>query len=97
MVPTHDDGRKNALWGALMAGGWGCEYYFGYKRDHSDLTCQDFRSRDVFWDQCRYALDFFKKQDVPLWRMHCDDELTDADDDYCFFEEGNIYLIYQSN
>ena len=93
--PTHDDGRKNALWGTLMAGGWGCEYYFGYKADHSDLTCQDFRSRDVFWDQCRYALEFFKKQNVPFWRMHCDDELTKEGDDYCFFEDGNIYLIYQ--
>ena len=93
--PAHNDARKNALWGTLMAGGWGCEYYFGYKADHSDLTCQDFRSRDIFWDQCRYALEFFKKQNIAFWKMHCDDEFTNEDNDYCFFEEGNIYLIYQ--
>jgi len=93
--PAHDNVRINALWGALMAGGWGCEWYFGYEHDHSDLTCQDWRSRDKFWDQCRYAMEFLKKQNIPFWRMHCDDSLTNEDNDYCFFEEGSCYLIYQ--
>ena len=26
---SHEDGRKNALWGTFMAGGWGNEWYFG--------------------------------------------------------------------
>ena len=93
--PTHNDARINALWGNLLAGGWGCEYYFGYKHDHSDLTCQDFRSRDDFWDQCRIALDFFNDHNIPFQTMHCDDSLTDQDDDFCFFKEGRIYIIYQ--
>ena len=93
--PSHDSARKNALWGGLMAGGWGCEYYFGYKHDHSDLTCQDFRSRDAFWDYCRYALEFFRKQNLPLTQMNCDDALTPQKDDFCFFAEGRIYLIFQ--
>ncbi|MEM1062962.1 MAG: DUF5060 domain-containing protein, partial [Planctomycetota bacterium] len=46
---SHVDGRKNALWGTLMAGGWGNEYYFGYGHAHSDLTLEDFRSRDDWW------------------------------------------------
>ena len=50
---SHEDGRKNALWGTLMAGGWGNEYYFGYAHDHSDLTLEDFRSRDLWWDYPR--------------------------------------------
>jgi len=93
--PTHNDARMNALWGTLMAGGWGCEWYFGYSCDHSDLTCQDFRSRDEFWDQCRYALEFFKKQNIPFWQMHSQDDLTESDNAFCFIKEGEIYLIYE--
>ena len=63
---SHDDGRKNGLWGTLMAGGWGNEWYFGYQHAHSDLTCEDFRSRDRWWDYCRYALEFFKKHEIPV-------------------------------
>lgn len=92
--PSHDNARINALWGTLMAGGWGCEWYFGYKNPHSDLTCQDFRSRDKFWDQCRYALEFFDKQKIPFWQMECDDELTPQKNDYCFYKDGSVYLIY---
>ena len=28
MIHTQHDVRKNTLWGNLMAGGAGCEYYF---------------------------------------------------------------------
>lgn len=44
----HNNARANALWGNLMAGGYGVEWYFGYASPNSDLTCQDFRSRDLF-------------------------------------------------
>ena len=74
--PTRDNPRKNALWGNLMAGGAGAEYYFGYAHDHSDLTCQDFRSRDAWWDYCRYALEFFQKH-LPFWQMWSANDLTD--------------------
>ncbi len=43
--PTHDIPRKQALWGNLMAGGSGVEWYFGYKYPHMDLNCEDWRSR----------------------------------------------------
>ena len=62
--PAHNDGRINALWGCLLAGGAGNEWYFGYKHAHSDLTCQDWRSRDLWWDQCRIALEFFNRDDA---------------------------------
>lgn len=39
--PTHNDARRNALWGHLLAGGAGNEWHFGYRHAHSDLTCQD--------------------------------------------------------
>ena len=92
--PTHDNPRKNALWGAIMAGGAGVEWYFGYKHPQSDLTCQDFRSRDLMWDQCRIALQFFDKYEIPFWDMKCEDEMTANTDDYVFCKPGEVYLVY---
>lgn len=74
--PGHDDARINGLWGAFMAGGCGTEWYFGYKDRRtgrpcafSDLSCQDWRSRDLFWDQARIARDFFYENAVPFPHM----------------------------
>lgn len=78
--PRHDEARKNALWGALMAGGAGIEWYFGYRHDHSDLTCQDWRSRDRMWDQSRYALEFFEQHEIPFWSMAASNHLSASGD-----------------
>jgi len=95
--PTHDNARKNALWSMLMAGGAGVEWYFGYAHPESDLTCQNWRSRANMWDQCRYALTFFKANQIPFWKMTNDDDLTTDREDYCFYQEGKIYLIYMKS
>jgi len=92
--PTRDNPRKNALWGVFMAGGAGIEWYFGYKHPHSDLTCQDYRTRDRMWDQSRYALEFFRLHEIPFWDMVNEDDLTNNRDDYCFVKPGELYLIY---
>ena len=91
--PDHDSVRKQALWGNLMAGGGGCEWYFGYKFPNNDLNCEDFRSRDRMWDQTRYALDFFQ-QHLPFVEMRHHDELTTSAADYCFAKAGEVYAIY---
>ncbi len=90
--PAHDNARMNGLWGCLLAGGAGNEWYFGYKHPHSDLTCQDWRSRDLWWDQCRIALEFFR-QHLPFPEMQSADRLTADGDDYCFAEPGEIYAV----
>ena len=74
--PHHDNARKNALWGMLMAGGAGIEWYFGYQHAHSDLNCQDWRSRDVMWDQSRHASRFFGEYKIPFWSMSASSELS---------------------
>ncbi len=94
---SHTDGRKNALWGNLMAGGAGLEFYFGYDHAHSDLTCEDWRSRDAFWDYCRYALEFFDAHPIPFWEMHNDNTKSSASNDYCFLKASEIYLVYLKN
>ncbi|MEL6142346.1 MAG: DUF5060 domain-containing protein, partial [Bacteroidota bacterium] len=93
--PDHDNARQNALWGALMAGAWGIEWYFGYENEHSDLTCQDWRSRDKIWDQSRYALDFFRNYKLPYWEMEPMDQLTTDTNDYVLAKPGNVYVIYR--
>ena len=92
------DIRKYTLWGNLMAGGAGVEYYFGYGLPENDLVCEDFRSRDRTWDYCRLALQFFRNKAIPFWHMRNDNSLvgnTENDNSrYCFAKEGEIYLVY---
>lgn len=93
----HNDARKNALWGAYIGGAWGIEWYFGYKHDHSDLTCEDFRSRDLFWDQCRIAREFMTKNDIPYWEMRSHDDLIQGTDNWCLAKPGKVYVLYMKN
>jgi len=96
--PGHDTLRQEVLWGHLMAGGPGVEWYFGYKYPPADLDCQDWRSRDTLWMQTKAALDFFRA--IPFWEMESHDELIDHQDGYCFAKPGEQYVVYlkkQSN
>ncbi len=92
--PAHDGPRKNALWGNLMGGGAGCEWYFGYNHPHTDLTCEDWRSRDKMWDLTRHALDFFRTQ-LPFQEMVPSDSLTSSG--WCLAKSGQIYAVYLPN
>ena len=91
---SHEDGRKNGIWGTFLAGGWGNEWYFGYKLHDSDLTCEDFRSRDDFWDYARHALNFFSTFKIPFWQMKNNNALSSAANDYCFYKWGETYVVY---
>lgn len=66
---SHTTIRKDILWSVLMHGGGGVEYYFGYSYSNSDLTCQDYRSRENIWKMTRYAIDFFQLNGIPFWNM----------------------------
>ncbi len=91
--PEHNNARINGLWGAMMTGAWGTEWYFGYEHAHSDLTCEDYRSRDLFWDQCRHLLDFFKSNSIPFWETENRDQLVD-DGDYCLAKQNELYVAF---
>jgi hypothetical protein len=90
--------RKGTLWGTLMAGGYGVEYYFGYTLLENDLKCEDFRSRDKSWDYCRIALEFFRNSRIPFWEMRNVDELVgnpkNDNSRYCLAKPGELYLVY---
>ena len=89
----HNLARENALWGPLMAGAYGVEWYFGYQSPNSDLTCEDFRSRDLFWDQNRHARRFFENH-IPFWKMTPADELTTDDQSFCLAAQDEVYVVY---
>jgi hypothetical protein len=93
--PDHDGPRKLALWGNLMGGGSGVEWYFGYSFANMDINCEDWRSRNIMWDQTRYALEFFHKN-LPFWKMSPADNLISAEKAYCFALPGQIYAVYLS-
>ncbi|MDQ8201438.1 DUF5060 domain-containing protein [Pelagicoccus sp. SDUM812003] len=91
--PDHDTIRRYALWGSLMGGAAGIEWYFGAHYAHNDLSLEDWRSRDRIWDLTRFATVFFHEY-LPFSEMASHDELTPRTDDYCFAKPGEIYAIY---
>ncbi len=92
------DIRKQTLWGNIMAGGAGVEYYFGYKLPENDLLMEDFRSRDKSWDFCRIAIEFLKDNKIPIQNMKNMDALIGntnmGKEKHCLAKPGEIYLVY---
>ncbi len=89
---NQDTVRAEVLWGNLMAGGGGVEWYFGYRNHNNDLNCEDWRSRDRMWDYTRIAVDFFQ-QHVPFAEMIPADELI-TENAWCLAKENELYLVY---
>lgn len=92
--PRHDAPRSQALWGNLMGGGAGVEWYFGWKFPNMDINCEDFRSRDRMWDQTRYALEFFHAH-LPFWDMEPDNaRVTGAPGAYALAKADDVIAVY---
>jgi len=89
----HDTVRHYALWGSLMAGAGGVEWYFGYRYPHNDLMCEDFRSRELWWKQTKIALDFFRSN-LPFAKMIAANELVSSADAFCLAKAGEVYAVY---
>lgn len=91
--PAHDLPRKQALWGNLMGGGAGVEWYFGHRYPHMDINCEDWRSRDLMWDQTRHALEFFHRH-LPFWEMEPLNGLAFTYGALVLAKRGEIYAVY---
>ncbi|GAB5405976.1 MAG: DUF5060 domain-containing protein [Aureliella sp.] len=98
MTYTEHDVRHQTLWGTLLGGGAGVEYYFGYRYVQNDLVCEDWRSRDRSWDYCRFAIEFFHDNDLPFVEMLCHDDLVGNEKHdnsvYCLAKPGDTYVVY---
>jgi hypothetical protein len=95
---TAHDVRRYTLWGTLMAGGAGVEYYFGYTLPQTDLNAEDWRSRDRSWQWAGLSIRFFREHAGDFWNMRNADELVGnpAHDDsrWCLAEPGRRYVVY---
>ncbi len=89
---NHDTVRTECLWGTLLAGGAGVEWYFGYRYPHTDLTCEDFRSRENWWKQSTTATSFVNG--LPVERMKPANQLININKGYCFANPGEVYVVY---
>ncbi len=92
--PMHDQVRGPVLWGSLMAGASGVEWYFGYEYDHNDLMAEDWRSRESLWQQTRIAKEFFESK-LPLLDCSSDDALIVRGNGYCLCKPGDLYVVYR--
>ena len=96
---TVEDNRKeirhNLLWGALLAGGAGVEYYFGRKTGQTDHNAEDWRSRESKWEDAKIALDFFEAN-LNYWEMQPYDDLVSGDEmlNFSFAKLDDTYVVY---
>lgn len=91
--PGQNKMRGNVLWGSLLGGASGVEWYFGYKMSENDLNAETLRTRADLWKQTKIARDILEQFDVP--KMVPSDGLLSDGDGFCFAEPGTSYLIYR--
>ncbi|GAA3514664.1 hypothetical protein GCM10022393_30780 [Aquimarina addita] len=92
------DIRQKVLYGTLMAGGAGVEYYYGYTNTDGDLNNQDHRLRGVAYEEVGYALKFFTEYfNDYLIGAESNDGLTGDSDDFVLANEGKAYAVYLPN
>lgn len=92
---SEDGTRKYTLWGNIMAGGAGVEYYVGGK----DLSMEDYRTElDAVLDDADITINgFFYRQAIPFWAMHNQDALlSNSTAAHCLSDDANTFVIYLS-
>jgi len=85
--------RKDEMWGMMMAGGAGFDWYMGFDTDNRDLTLEDFRIYDFLWELSSNTGNFFREY-VPFWEMDPVSDLTTVETNRVFAKEGEVYVVY---
>ena len=90
--------RHRVLWGTLMGGGTGVEYYYGYQTGVTDLNAENHRSRDLKYTHAAIGLQFFNDYLLShLASMTSSDGVTADNGDYVLAKAGEIYAVYRPN
>ena len=85
--------RKEAFWGAVMAGGQS-EFYLG----KFDVAHVDYRDYDDEWKMIGYQVTFMNEVlSKDLAKLKPNDALAIGDDNWAMANEGQTYLIYLKN
>ena len=90
---NQDSLRALALWGHLMAGGAGVEWYYGSNNPHNDLSLEDWRPRDRAYRWSAHARRFFHEY-LPFWDMQARNDLVTGEETFCFVEAGEVYAVF---
>ena len=91
---NYDQVMHSSLWGSLMSGGAGASWYFGgLDIANNDLSAEDFRKRDQWWNITSNAKKFFNDH-LPFWEMQNHDDLLSNEKAYCFAKKDEIYAVY---
>ena len=90
-----DEVRTDVLWGNLMAGGAGSEWYFGDdKVTQPDLATEDFRPYEDIFDYTRIARDFFFKY-LDFTKMKPLTDVSNSDEHLVLGHDNEeTYLVY---
>ncbi|AWB67311.1 DUF5060 domain-containing protein [Saccharobesus litoralis] len=92
--PNHDIMRQQVMWPSFMLNSAGVEWYFGYKYAHNDLNAEDWRSRDLLWDQTFIAKQFFTDNNIFDLTTRC----VNQEGIYCLTNrDKSSAIIYTDN
>lgn len=90
---NHPTLTRYVLWGSLLSGAAGVEWYFGARSVHNDLNSEDWRQRDRLWEITDYAKVFFQEH-LPYWEMQSQHQLLGAEGGYCLAKTDEVYALY---
>jgi hypothetical protein len=93
---NHDLIRAEVLWGNLMAGGGGVEWYFGFEHPNNDLDAETWKTRENVWNFTRHALTFFQTY-LPYTEMVSNDALASNANSFVYAKAGHTYAVYLKN
>ncbi len=94
--PNHPSLTRYVLWGTLLSGASGIEWYFGAHTAQNDLNTEDWRLRNQLWEISNNAKVFFEKY-LPYWEMVPKPELINNKEAYCLCKTNAIYALYIPN
>ncbi len=81
--------RERSLWAAFTSGAAGVEHF---APGDLDVTQQDLRIYETFFDQMKHAYDFFHDNNLPFHSMYNQDELVELS--WCFGDTYDNYVVY---
>ncbi len=90
---NHPTLTRYVLWGSLLSGVAGVEWYFGANSLHNDLTSESWKERDQLWEITNHAKTFFKHY-LPYWEMKPDHQLVSKNNGYCLAKPNVRYALY---
>jgi len=90
---NHPTLTRYVLWGSLLSGAAGVEWYFGARSVHNDLTSEDWRQRDRLWEITNHAKTFFQDY-LPYWEMQAQHQLIGSEQGYCLSKTDEVYALY---